>query len=321
VLAAIADLSADVAPDSLAVIGDRVFCRGRIDYEVTELPEAWQRFSAWVDAGRAARIDDEVAGELVVERVSIAPSSGFGDVDDAVRDELEDGAWCVGGTAGLALVLRPVDGSGMFRAAAGDDDGVHTIYPEVVGETFSWQLRDDGAAALVVVDGVAWELDLVARSSRRLLEDVRLACYTADGFAAITGGDLVLFDERPEELEHVAIESESDVSDLTSTAGGRILMVGVDDRTLVVAVRGGDVYPIGRFDGAWWDAIWTCDSACYLQAEDALLRIPDGARLWSFAVGSTPIDRLAAWSVDDAHIVELPAYPDRTRWSLYGSDD
>ncbi len=332
VLAPIAEVGADLAPDSLEVIGERVFCRGRISYEVVDLEPAWQHFAAWADAVVDVRAEEAIAGQLVVEEVSIAPPSGLGEVSEAIRARLGEAGWCVTGPAGLAFVLRPLEGEGEYVASVADELEVHAIIPEVIGESFEWQMRDDGGAVLVVADHVAWELDLVARTARRLIGDVRRACYTADGFAVIAGGDLALYrwghgedGDAAEELERIAIDSEADVTDLTSTAAGRVVLLGVDGRSLLLAVHGGEVHPIGRLDEAGWTAAWTRDGAFYLQAgadDDARVRryrVRDAAALAELAVGSAPLYRLATWVVEPAAVIELPEYPHRTWWSLYGA--
>lgn len=327
-LEALAELAAGVDGDSHVVIGDRAYCSSGIDYELLNLEPTSRLYEVWVDSELERRDELKTPGSLTVEELDeleAAPPHGRGDAPPDVRAEIGEDGWYVTGPASLTFGLRAESGQGDYVAVAGDSDGVHELVPTVVSEAFEWSMRDDGLAVLAIARGVLWEFDLEVHTSRRLVERVDRACYTAEGFATLDGGDLVLYrwnrgsEERPTELERIEIEGE--VTDLVSTAAGKVVMVGVDDKSLFLAIRGGEVFPIGKIDHAAWAIAWTSGGALYLQDRDdedvgaRRYRVSGATAAWELAVGSLPIDRVEAWAIDESPRVEAAVYPHRTRWS------
>ena len=105
--------------------------------------------------------------------------------------------WHVRGPSGLCFCLLTVPEGG-YSAAAGDEWGVHPVAPPVVAKGFPFDFRTDGKAVLTTIAGRLVEIDLVAHTSRVLLEgELAGVSKTRAGFVVGTGKGIAFHAYEP----------------------------------------------------------------------------------------------------------------------------
>ncbi|HUH01134.1 MAG TPA: BRCT domain-containing protein [Kofleriaceae bacterium] len=177
----------------------------------------------------------------------------------------------------LCLGARP---TGTYAVLAGDNRGVHEIDPPLVADSFPFDFLGDGRHAGVICGGALHEVDLVAHTSRRLVDDAAAIARTGEGFVIGRGDEAIYFAWAPGEAAREARRLR--------LGAGKLLAAAVEGRVLAWLRENGvagrpSVAVVGVNGEASW-LLGVTDPA--LELSDGLVAWPSGAlRLESEGAG------------------------------------
>lgn len=224
----------------------RVFCGGEgVTYELLNLDAAYMRFATWAREQAEARAQ---ATGLVASVDSTAPSPGIQEGSYEARSAV---AWLCTGEAGVAFALTSEGGG--YRVAAADEDGAREVTPAIVGPSFQWDWSFDQKGVLVVNEGEAHEVDLVAGTSRRILDghEVTRVSPVRDGVVALEDTALVVYARHSAELRETGrLELDEAPDELGVAEGGDVVFVRFGETVAFLAVDRDDgaLYAMGTLE-------------------------------------------------------------------------
>jgi hypothetical protein len=140
-------------------------------------------------------------------------------------------------------------GSG-YRVVAGHEGGVRAVKPAIVGPSFQWDWTLDQKGVVVVNEGEAHEVDLIAGTSRPLVTGgtVERASYVRGGYVTIEDTELVLYARQGDDTRQAGrLDMGLTPDELGVAGGGDVVFVRSGETVAFVAVdvEAGAFYAMG----------------------------------------------------------------------------